>query len=131
MIGNILTAIAIAILTIAICIQVARTNGAEKDIDLLGEVVSKKASEIDVEVIKTRLTQEIVDVSNAERQIKEIFEQLDKITKDIARLDGEVGIIKHDEKEIRSYYVNFREPKHSNSGVEWASEVRCADDTEL
>lgn len=43
-------------------------------------------------------------------QIQEILDRLNKVTDDIARLDAEVGRISKDEKEIRSYYVNFREP---------------------
>ena len=110
MIGNIITAVAIAMMTVAICIQVARLSGAEKDIDLLGDVVSKKASEVDLEAVKTRLTANIAEVSEAERQINDILKQLSDITADIARLDKEVETVKHDEKEIRSYYVNFRDP---------------------
>lgn len=43
-------------------------------------------------------------------QIQEILDRLNKVTDDIARLDAEVDRISKDEKEIRSYYVNFREP---------------------
>lgn len=43
-------------------------------------------------------------------QITEITARLEEITKDIARLDGEIAQVARDEKEIRSYYVNFREP---------------------
>ena len=40
---------------------------------------------------------------NPTDEIKEIFERLDKIVADIERID-------RDEKDIRSYYVNYREP---------------------
>lgn len=36
-------------------------------------------------------------------EIKEIFDRLDKIVADIARID-------RDEKDLRTYYVNYREP---------------------
>lgn len=43
-------------------------------------------------------------------QIQEILDRLNKVTDDITRIDAEVDRIAKDEKEIRSYYVNFREP---------------------
>lgn len=43
-------------------------------------------------------------------QITAIITSLENITKDIARLDAEVTRVAKDEKEIRSYYINFREP---------------------
>jgi biopolymer transport protein ExbB/TolQ len=59
---------------------------------------------------------------NADDQIEEIISRLEKITEDIARID-------RDEKEIRSYYVNYREPVPvSTGGVAWANEFVCGDD---
>ena len=40
---------------------------------------------------------------NPTDEIKEIFERLDKIVADIERID-------RDEKDLRTYYVNYREP---------------------
>lgn len=60
--------------------------------------------------------------SNADDQIEEIISRLEKITEDIARID-------HDEKEIRSYYVNYREPAVS-TGVAWANEFVCGEETD-
>lgn len=58
--------------------------------------------------------------SNADDQIQEIISRLEKITEDIARID-------RDEKDLRSYYVNYREPAAS-TGVAWANEFVCGDD---
>ena len=62
--------------------------------------------------------------SNADDQIEEIISRLEKITEDIARIDKA-------EKEIRSYYVNFREPVPvSTGGVAWANEFVCGEETD-
>lgn len=61
--------------------------------------------------------------SNTNDQIEEIISRLEKITEDIARID-------HDEKEIRSYYVNYREPAVSTGGVAWANEFVCGEETD-
>lgn len=63
--------------------------------------------------------------SNA-NEIDQICNHLLEIAKDIKRLDEEIETVKRDEKEIRSYYVNFREP--NTAGVPWSSEVKCSDD---
>lgn len=61
---------------------------------------------------------------NADDQIEEIISRLEKITEDIARID-------RDEKEIRSYYVNYREPVPvSTGGVAWANEFVCGEETD-
>lgn len=74
-------------------------------------------------------------VANAIKQqrtdIDSIISQLETITTDIGRLDGEVAQVKKDEREIRAYYVNFRQPKALpvyNTGVEWAKDQKCFDD---
>lgn len=60
--------------------------------------------------------------SNADDQIEEIISRLEKITEDIARID-------RDEKDLRSYYVNYREPAVS-TGVAWANEFVCGEETD-
>lgn len=59
-----------------------------------------------------------------------IIKRLEDIVKDINELDKEVEQIKHDEKDLRTYYVNYREPVTSDHGVEWASEYRTGEDNE-
>lgn len=61
--------------------------------------------------------------SNADDQIEEIISRLEKITEDIARID-------RDEKDLRSYYVNYREPAVSTGGVAWANEFVCGEETD-
>lgn len=62
--------------------------------------------------------------SNADDQIQDIISRLEKITEDIARID-------RDEKEIRSYYVNYREPVPvSTGGVAWTNEFVCGEETD-
>lgn len=60
---------------------------------------------------------------NADDQIEEIISRLEKITEDIARID-------RDEKDLRSYYVNYREPAVSTGGVAWANEFVCGEETD-
>lgn len=76
-------------------------------------------------------------VANAIKQqrsdIDGITDRLEEIAKDIGRLDGEIAEVKRDEREIRSYYVNFREPKALpvyDTGVPWAKEFPCNDEHE-
>lgn len=60
-------------------------------------------------------------VAEADRQIEEIISRMDYLAKTIEKVDAS-------EKEIRSYYVNFREPRFDNAGVEWSEEYVTHDD---
>ena len=60
-------------------------------------------------------------VAEADRQIEEIISRMDYLAKTIEKVDA-------DEKEIRSYYCNFREPRFDNAGVEWSEEYVTHDD---
>ena len=60
-------------------------------------------------------------IAEADRQIEEIISRMDYLAKTIEKVDA-------DEKEIRSYYVNFREPRFDNAGVEWSEEYVTHDD---
>lgn len=62
----------------------------------------------------------IVTIHNAtvdhyDQQIDEIIARMDQITADIKRID-------HDEKDLRRYYVNYKQPVVSDHGVEWAKD---------
>ena len=66
----------------------------------------------------------IITVHNAtvehyDSEIDQIINRLNEITADIARIDK-------DEKEIRSYYINFRTPTHPNGG--YTGGFVCKDD---
>ena len=66
--------------------------------------------------------------AQADKQIEDIIAMLQEITVDIHRLDGNIADVAKSEHEIRSYYVNFREPKFDNAGVEWSEEYVTHDD---
>ena len=60
-------------------------------------------------------------VAEADRQIEEIISRMDYLAKTIEKVDA-------DEREIRAYYCNFREPRFDNAGVEWSEEYVTHDD---
>lgn len=59
------------------------------------------------------------NVDHYDNEINQIIARMDQITADIARIDN-------DEKEIRSYYINFRTPTHPNGG--YTGGFVCKDD---
>ena len=58
-------------------------------------------------------------VEHYDDEIDKIIARMNEITADIARIDK-------DEKEIRSYYINFRTPTHPNGG--YTGGFVCKDD---
>ena len=94
----------------------ASVNGINKRLDDTIE----KANANDIR-LNNMATRNKLDIAKANKQIDDIIIKLQEITADIHRLD-------HDEKEIRSYYVNFREPRFDNAGVEWSEEYVTHDD---
>ncbi len=76
----------------------------------------------------------IVAAFNHQRdEIDSITDRMNAIVADIKRLDEEITQVKKDEREIRSYYVNFREPKELpvyNAGVPWAKDYPCNEEHE-
>lgn len=66
-------------------------------------------------------------------RIEDIISRLEAITADIKRLDEEVTKVKKDERDLRSYYVNYREPTALpiyDAGVPWARDYRVGEDNE-
>ena len=59
------------------------------------------------------------NVDHYDSEINQIIARMNEITADIARIDK-------DEKEIRSYYINFRTPTHPNGG--YTGGFVCKDD---
>ena len=59
------------------------------------------------------------NVDHYDSEINQIIARMEQITADIARIDK-------DEKEIRSYYINFRPPTHPNGG--YTGGFVCKDD---
>lgn len=109
-------------------------------IDQIEDLTSDKADETRVDGISSSIGEMSVNLDQVEKkyvkandEIKAILERLDAIAEDIGRLDAmdfsgqlsslkeNVKQIEHDEKEIRAYYVNFRDPVEHNAGVPWAA----------
>ncbi len=101
------SAILFVLIVLAIIILNIKQNIAEEQIEQIEDLIDKKVSAVDAEVL--------------DGEIKEIIEKLEKITADIKRLD-------HDQTEIRRYYINYREPITPNGGVHWADEHKCEED---
>ena len=67
-----------------------------------------------------------VDIHNAsvdhyDKEIEEIIERMNQITEEIKRID-------RDEKDLRRYYVNYKQPVVSDHGVEWAKDFPDQED---
>ena len=81
-------------------------KNSQKEIDGLSEIVERECR-INID---------------AQTQIDAIVDRLEGIAEDIRRIDA-------DEKEIRRYYCNFREP--AAGGVDWAKDYPAEDIDEL
>lgn len=81
-------------------------------------IATKKKTEKDLDELAKLNEQECRVHTDAQTQIDAIFDRLDRITEDIKRIDA-------DEKEIRRYYCNFREP--AAGGVDWAKDYPAED----
>lgn len=115
---NIVLGIATVVMMGVVIYLNVRLNNHEADTNLEIESLNTKYDYIE------KLDESIdSDLDSAEMQINEITAKLEKITADIRRID-------HDEKEIRRYYFNFREPMKNNGGVPWAKEIKCGDDND-
>ena len=101
--------IAVACVMLIVLGQLARTNESIANIATAHNQLVANTKESFRNVGKTLGELRANDMQE-DPQIQEILDRLNKVTQDIARLDAEVDRISKDEKEIRSYYVNFREP---------------------
>ena len=66
-------------------------------------------------------------------RIEDIISQLEAITADIKRLDGEVTKVAKAETEIRRYYINYAIPNALpvyDAGVPWAKDFKVGEDNE-
>ena len=120
-------------------IEASSITRHEAAIDVLKERVSEviKVSNNNTQVtgermkrIESVLDSQVAITAHEDEEIQNIIKRLEDIVKDINELDKEVEQIKHDEKDLRTYYVNYREPVTSDHGVEWASEYRTGEDNE-
>lgn len=101
--------IAVACVMLIVLGQLARTNESIANIATAHNQLVANTKESFRNVGKTLGELRANDMQE-DPQIQEILDRLNKVTDDIARIDAEVDRIAKDEKEIRSYYVNFREP---------------------
>lgn len=70
------------------------------------------------------------DFQDHNNDINMICAKLESIVQDIHRLDEDISKVSADEKEIRSYYVNYRDPQVPNGGVPWAKDMKVGEDNE-
>ena len=113
---NIVLGIATMVMMAVIIYLNVRLNNHEADTNLEIEELKTKYDRIE------KLDEAIDNgLDLAEMQIKEITARLEEITADIHRID-------HDEKDIRKYYMYYREPSHPNGGVQWSETVKVKED---
>lgn len=68
-----------------------------------------------------------------DERVEDIISQLEAITADIKRLDGEVTKVAKAETEIRRYYINYAIPNALpvyEAGVPWAKDYKTGEDDE-
>lgn len=86
----------------------------------------RKLNDETIKIIDKRITNtheridNIITIHNAnvdhyDNEINQIIARMDQITADIARID-------HDEKDLRRYYVNYKQPVDTGAGVTWAKD---------
>lgn len=134
-----MTYIIVAAVAVIAVFLASATISHGSDIDSLKERVNEviKVSNANTQVtgeklkrIESILDSQVAITAHEDEEIQNIIKRLEEIVKDINELDKEVEQIKHDEKDLRTYYVNYREPVVSDHGVEWASEYRTGGDDE-
>lgn len=132
-----MTYIIVAAVAVIAVFLASATISHGSDIDSLKERVNEviKVSNANTQVtgeklkrIESVLDSQVAITAHEDEEIQNIIKRLEEIVKDINELDKEVEQIKHDEKDLRTYYVNYREPVVSDHGVEWASEYRTGED---
>ena len=63
-----------------------------------------------------------------DRDIEDIITRLKEVTESIHRLDYDVAQVAHDERDVKRYYINYRQPVNDGAGVLWAEDYKCDDD---
>ena len=119
--------IAIALIVVGLSAMVAMVYSQGNTVHRIEETQLRQigADTTERKLIDQRIDN-IITVHNSsiehyDSEIDQIINRLNEITADIARIDN-------DEKELRRYYVNFREPVHGNGGVDWAPEFPTQED---
>lgn len=119
--------IAIALIVVGLAAMVAMVYSQSNTVRRIEEIQLRQigADTTAQKMIDQRIDN-IITIHNAtvehyDSEIDQIIKRLNEITEDIARIDN-------DEKELRRYYVNFREPVQGNGGVDWAEKIRSSED---
>lgn len=115
---NIIMAIAIVVLTAAICVLTKKQIDVEKELDIMATTPIEKP---ELDEVEQKFTE-----ANAE--IEKILARLEEIADDIGRLDEMQKQDRHELIDIQRRYILYREPVDNGAGVPWASEYRCKDD---
>lgn len=116
-----MTTIGLILVTLAVLVLGAAIIDQRKAFTKLEEIEMRSISSLTT--IKQDMDKRMdgfVSIHNAsvdhyDKEIEEIVQKMEKITEDIARID-------HDEKDLRRYYVNYKQPVVSDHGVEWAKD---------
>ena len=108
-------------------VLISQNVSSIKSVDRRLDDTINKANANDIR-LNNMATRNKLDIARANKQIDDIIIKLQEITADIHRLDGNITDVAKSEHEIRSYYVNFREPRFDNAGVEWSEEYVTNDD---
>lgn len=117
---NIIMAIAIVVLTAAICVLTKKQKDIEEELDIM-IMATKPIEKPDLDEVEQKFAE-----ANAE--IEKIFARLEEIADDIGRLDALTDTDHKNLVDIRERYILYREPVDNGAGVPWASEYRCKDD---
>ena len=122
-----MTTIGLILVTLAVLVLGAAVIDQRKAFTKLEEIEMRSISSLTT--IKQDMDKRMdgfVSIHNAsvdhyDKEIEEIVQKMEKITEDIARID-------HDEKDLRRYYVNYKQPVVSDHGVEWAKDFPDQED---
>ncbi len=115
---NIITAIAVALLTVAVTILHTKYKLIEEELDEM------TASGTDFE----RITSLEKKAAEANEEIETIIRRMEEITDDIGRLDQLTKKDHSDLVDIRERYILWREPVDKGAGVTWAKDYPCLDE---
>lgn len=117
---TIITAIAIALLSLAVVVLNTKTKVIEEEIDSMttAEIAETKIEDVEEKCVE------------AKAEIDMILARLDEIAADIGRLDEMYKQDHSDLVDIRKRYILFREPITNGAGVTWAKDYPCNEEAE-
>ncbi len=71
----------------------------------------------------------VIRIHNA--SVDHFDDEIDVIVDRMAQIIKDIDEIDHNEREIRSYYVNFRQPVNTGGGVSWAPDYPTREEPDL